>query len=126
MMRPRPAIHIHTLGRDIYDLVKGKENEIAKHELDDGTLASKSKAVGDTGETELAERRADHTVGKRRRQSARDLEGTAVRVEQILANQHHALIRSHGWVQCPIQVIEDALLHLSARLFCNGRRQRIS
>src|SRR5579862_9869741 len=69
------------------DLVKGKGDEVAEHDLDDRPIAAYGKAVRNANDSGLGNRRGEHAVGKTGGKAAIDLKGPAIGIENVFAEQ---------------------------------------
>ena len=92
--RARRLAVVHRLVlRDVVDdLVEAERQEVAEHDLGDRAVAGEGEPGRHAGDRALADRRRAHPVREVRAQPARHLEGAAVRVDDVLAEQDHPLV----------------------------------
>ena len=76
--------------RVVDDLVESEGDEIAKHDLDKGAASGKSHANSDAGDRGFADRRRQDPLRESRGKSLADLEGAAVGVGNIFAEEDRA------------------------------------
>ena len=107
------AEHAGELHRVVEELVHAQRQEVREHDFHHRQEAVERQADRGAGDARLADRRRDHAAGKVGRQALRHLEGAAVGVVQILAEQQRARV---GLQQVPQRRVEG-LAHAAA-----GRR----
>ncbi|CAM5527354.1 hypothetical protein SALBM217S_00411 [Streptomyces griseoloalbus] len=81
------AVHGHRLGDQVEYLVEGERGEVAEHHLHDRLVARERQTARHAGNARLADRGGEHPVRVAGRQAAGHLEGAAVRVADVLAEQ---------------------------------------
>ena len=59
---PVPARHVVGFRRLVDHLIHGKGDEVAKHDVDDGTQAGHRRADSDSRETSFGDRRVHHAL----------------------------------------------------------------
>ena len=82
------VVHLAELRDPVHDLVEPERDEVAEHDLEDGPLAAQRHSGGDAEERRLADRGREDAVGIRVAQPLRHLERSAVRIEDVLAEEN--------------------------------------
>ena len=126
------GIHGGVLRHVVDDLVEGKRHEVAEHDLDDRPIAGHRQPGGDADHAGLADRGGQHPVRVSGRQAARDLEGAAVGIGDVLAQHDHPRIGLEEVVQGGIELSNQhqdssrATISLSASSTSASTRARTS
>ena len=103
--------HLAELRDPVDDLVEAERDEVAEHDLDDRPVAAQREPGGDAEDRRLADRRREHAVGPAGREPLADLEGAAVRVEQVLAEQVDVVALLEDRVERAVQLLGAAPAH---------------
>ena len=101
------AVDGGVLGDVVDDLVEGERHEIAEHDLDDRPVAGHREPGSHAHDGRFADRRRQHPIGIGGGQAARDLEGAAVGVRDVLAQHQHAGIGLEEMVQGGVQLSDE-------------------
>ena len=104
------VVHLAELRDPVDDLVEAERDEVAEHDLEDRPLAAQRHPGGDAEERRLGDRGRQHAVGVGVAQALRHLEGAAVRVEDVLAEEVDVVALGEELVQRLVQDLDAALL----------------
>ena len=103
-----PGVHVGELAGLVDQLIGSERDEIAEHDLDDGAKSGEGEAVAEAGDGCLADRGVADASGKLRAQTLADLEGAAVGILDVFADQTHAFIAGHQRFQPDAQPLLNA------------------